>query len=178
MPQKICNLCKTAVHQAYLYKLKCEESDFKLRKYFHKKVHNLDIKEELQEYGNFDQTNLTLADDPFHPTIEVDVNILNDDPTENVKITTRQSKTVNELVECQVCSIRIEAKQLAKHMKSHSEFKCDTCDRTFAKQNHLNLHLNSHLKKEFHCDQCDEFFTSKKSLKTHEASAHPSSSSK
>lgn len=174
MPQKICNLCKTAVHQAYLYKLKCEESDFKLRKYFHKKYQNLDIKEELQDYGSFEQT---LADDPFQPSIEVDVNILTDDPAETIKITTRQSRSLDD-VQCTVCLKRLDAKSLAKHMKSHSEYKCVTCDRTFAKQNHLNLHMQSHLKKEYRCDQCDECFTNKKSLKTHETTVHSTSASK
>ncbi|XP_037040901.1 zinc finger protein 84-like isoform X2 [Bradysia coprophila] len=180
MPQKICNLCKTAVHQAYLYKLKCEESDSKLRKYFHKKVHNLNIKEELQDYGNLDQQDLSLADDPFQPSIEVDVNILNDgtdDRKESIKITTRHSsKNVSESSECTVCLKSFDAKTLAKHMKSHSAFKCETCDRTFAKQNHLNLHMQTHLKKEYHCDQCDDIFSNKKSLKTHEATVHLSSS--
>ncbi|XP_037040904.1 zinc finger protein 271-like isoform X4 [Bradysia coprophila] len=179
MPQKICNLCKTAVHQAYLYKLKCEESDSKLRKYFHKKVHNLNIKEELQDYGNLDQQDLSLADDPFQPSIEVDVNILNDgtdDRKESIKITTRHSsKNVSESSECTVCLKSFDAKTLAKHMKSHSAFKCETCDRTFAKQNHLNLHMQTHLKKEYHCDQCDDIFSNKKSLKTHEATVHLSS---
>ncbi|KAG4065130.1 hypothetical protein HA402_007527 [Bradysia odoriphaga] len=172
MPQKICNLCKTAVHQAYLYKLKCEESDSKLRKYFRKKVNNLNIKEELHDYGNLD---LSLADDPFQPSIEVDVNILNDDRKESIKITTRHSKNVSESSECTVCLKSFDAKTLAKHMKSHSAFKCETCDRTFAKQNHLNLHMQTHLKKEYHCDQCDDIFSNKKSLKTHENAVHLSS---
>lgn len=172
MPQKICNLCKTAVHQAYSYKLKCEESDFKLRKYVRKKCQNVDIKQELQDYGSFDQTD----DDPFQPTIEVDVNILTDvteDPSENVKTTTRQSR--NELVQCTVCLKDVDAKTLAKHMKLHSEYKCITCDRTFAKQNHLKLHMQSHLKKEFRCEQCDELFSNKKSLKSHETTVHSAS---
>ncbi len=179
MPQKICNLCKTAVHQAYMYKVKCEESDFKLRKYFNKKVHNLDIKEELQDYGNFHHNDLTLADDPFHPSIEVDVNILADG-TDNpsINVTTRQSRHVSQLVECSVCSKRVDPKTLQKHMKLHSEFKCDTCDRTFAKQNHLNLHVQSHMKKEYQCDQCEEIFTNKKILKAHETTVHSSSMSK
>lgn len=175
MPQKICSLCKTAVHQAYLYKLKCEESDFKLRKYFRKKCQNLNIKEELQDYGNFDQT---LTDDPFQPSIEVNINILTDDPTECKKITTRQSRNFGEGVQCTVCLEHIDAKTMAKHMKSHSEFKCVTCDRTFAKQNHLNLHMQSHLKKEYRCYQCEEIFTNKKSLKSHETTVHAASVSK
>lgn len=176
MPQKICNLCKTAVHQAYLYKLKCEESDSKLRKYFHKKVHNLNIKEELHDYGNSDQQDLSLADDPFQPSIEVDVNILNDggieDRKESIKTITRQAKHVSDQAECTVCLKSFDAKTLPKHMKSHSAFKCETCDRTFAKQNHLNLHMQTHLKKEYHCEQCDDIFSNKKSLKVHEAAVH------
>lgn len=181
MPQKICNLCKTAVHQAYLYKLKCEESDFKLRKYFRKKCQNFDIKEELHDYGGYDQADLTMADDPFQPSIEVDVNILTDatdDPTDSMKISTRQSRILNELVQCTVCLKHVETKTLSKHMKLHSEFKCVTCDRTFAKQNHLNLHMQSHLKKEYRCDQCDELFSNKKSLKSHETTVHSTSVSK
>lgn len=139
-----------------MYKVKCEESDFKLRKYFHRRVHNLSIKQELQEFGTFDANDL--SDDPFQPSIEVDVNILNDGAVDDVKTTVRQN-----------------AKSLAKQLKSPSEFKCDTCDRTFAKQNHLNLHMQSHLKKEFHCEHCDEMFTNKRSLKAHETTAHPSS---
>lgn len=172
MPQKICNLCKTAVHQAYLYKLKCEESDFKLRKYFQKRC-QIDIKEELQDYGSFDQSDLTLTDDPFSPSIEVDVNILTD-PTETVKITTRQSKSINGSVQCTVCLKQVDAKALSNHMKLHLEFKCATCERTFAKQNHLNLHMQSHLKKEYRCDQCDEIFPNKKSKKSHETTVHSS----
>lgn len=182
MPQKICNLCKTAVHQAYLYKLKCEESDFKLRKHLGKKCPDLDIKEELQDYGSFCQTDLTLTDDPFQPSIEVDVNILTDYPTECMKITTRQSRNSgnisHQLVECSVCLEHVDPKALSKHMKTHSEFKCVTCDRTFAKQNHLNSHMQSHLKKEYRCDQCDEIFTSKKSLKSHETTVHTAAGSK
>lgn len=176
MPQKICNLCKTAVHQAYLYKLKCEESDFKLRKYFRKKCQNLDIKEELQDFGSYDPT---MADDPFQPTIEVDVNILTEaDSAENMKVTTRQSRIISELVECTVCLKQVEVKSLSKHMKLHAEFKCVTCDRTFAKQNYLNLHMQSHLKKEYKCDQCDEIFSNKKSLKSHDTAVHSTASSK
>ncbi|KAJ6635839.1 Zinc finger protein [Pseudolycoriella hygida] len=174
MPQKICNLCKTAVHQAYLYKMKCEESDFKLRKYLRRKCQNLNIKEELQI---FDQNDLTLSDDPFNPTIEVDINIHTDFPDHNIKTMSRQCTNVDDLVECTVCSKHVDSKTLSKHMKTHSEFRCATCDRTFAKQNHLNLHMQSHLKKEYRCDQCDEIFSNKKSLKTHETTFHPAANS-
>lgn len=181
MPQKICNLCRAAVHQAYLYKLKCEESDSKLRKYFHRKVHNLNIKEELQDYGHSDQPDLALTHDPFQTSIEVDVNILNDgidDTKETIKITTGQSKAVSETVDCTVCLKSVDAKTLSKHMKSHAMLKCETCDRTFAKPSHLNLHMQTHLKKEFHCEQCDDIFANKKSLKAHEATVHLVSASR
>lgn len=170
MPQKICNLCKTAVHQAYLYKLKCEESDFKLRKYFQKKCQNVDIKEELQDYEM--QSDLTLVDDPFQPSI--DVNILSDTTD---KITTRQSRIANENVQCTVCLKQVDAKTLSTHMKSHTEFKCVTCDRTFAKQNYLTLHMQFHSKKEYRCDQCDETFPNKKSQKLHESTIHSTGTS-
>lgn len=176
MPDKICNLCKTAVHQAYLYKLKCEESDLKLRKYFEKKCQNLDIKEELQEYGFELQSDLILDDDPFQHSIEVDVAIAAD--ADDGKITRRRNKNISESVPCTVCSTNVDKKTLTSHMKLHSEFKCATCDRTFAKQSHLNLHMQSHLKKEYRCEQCDEVFTNKRSQKVHETTAHSSVASR
>lgn len=48
-------------------------------------------------------------------------------------------------------------------------YKCNLCERSFAKKSHLERHLFSHSEvKPFHCSHCEKSFTTRQQLKRHE----------
>lgn len=64
---------------------------------------------------------------------------------------------------------------LTEHQMSFHQgikpFKCNQCDKSFGRKNHLERHLNSHktdLDKPYHCQYCNKGVTTMQQLKRHE----------
>ena len=49
----------------------------------------------------------------------------------------------------------------------HPGFKCQTCDKLFKRESHLNQHMKVHDNKQWECDVCKKTFTTKYFLKKH-----------
>jgi KRAB domain-containing zinc finger protein len=67
-----------------------------------------------------------------------------------------------------------EAK-LKRHLKGHEEkiYKCDKCVKSFARKDHLTVHLNIHDgEKLFPCRRCNESFTTAANRHYHEKHNH------
>ena len=49
----------------------------------------------------------------------------------------------------------------------HPGFKCQTCEKLFKRESHLNQHMKVHDNKQWECDVCKKTFTTKYFLKKH-----------
>ncbi len=84
---------------------------------------------------------------------------------------------------CKICGQVFEAiVELNIHCKKHlktkprprkqSRFQCDSCDKTFAKQSELKLHVKAVHEKSHQCDQCSRNFDFSYELKAHLSDDH------
>ena len=73
-------------------------------------------------------------------------------------------KITDPLVPCHICQKQIVAKRLNEHIKSvhgnERPYKCDQCDKKFAKPSELRNHMRTHTgERPFTCEVCNASFT-------------------
>ena len=89
----------------------------------------------------------------------------------------KKPKTINSVApprEDQICNTDLNVKgDLARHTKTKTRgtkrsFKCDMCDREFARLDYLKKHARTHTgERPFKCDECRKEFTKKNNLTRH-----------
>ena len=92
----------------------------------------------------------------------------------------KEAKKQSYLI-CKKCNKKyISSKPYQKHINQESckaqpkiRIKCDLCDKTFIRPQHLDDHMNfKHLKKELPCHLCEKVFLSRMPLRNHIKTKH------
>lgn len=85
---------------------------------------------------------------------------------------TELNDTKEKIFKCEVCEKTFKRREhLYQHSKLHSgvrPFSCTNCTKTFSRKEHLMRHLTSHSGvKDFSCDVCNKRFSRPDNLKKH-----------
>lgn len=143
LPQEICSECLTKLQQSFDFKRMCETSNNNLQTYLTNKnmiilPHSIEVTESYTNDDQFDENQ-------YEKILEEDV----DKPhMEDEFLITNRAKRVNGRYQCELCEKSLaDRRTFLLHTRLHlgKNLKhCDICGRGFAKQNHLNRHLNTH----------------------------------
>ncbi|XP_045472101.1 zinc finger protein 391-like [Harmonia axyridis] len=161
LPEQICKICADKTVSLFLFKIKCEDSDSKLRNQLGKSP----LKEDYISipFDSVSDSNIILespqsslhdiiVDDTDHKDDLVDTfqSFGNESEEMNINQETNENNRV-EFYKCKLCpKVYNRYSNLIRHVKFHTNdqlFKCEICDKKFTREDLLERHKIAHAKK-------------------------------